>query len=182
MKKLFLTLVVALVSVAASAQLYVGGEVGYWRDYQANQTEFSIAPEVGYNLSDKWALGLSFGYVHNYVGDENHLTDGTKINAVTVNPYARFTYAKFGPVKLFLDGGFNVDAVKVKDADDSSIAWGIGVKPGVSVNLTEKVSFVAHVGFLGFQDADDDIASAYKRGFGFDIDGNKLQFGLYYNF
>lgn len=182
MKKLFLTLVVALISVSAAAQVYVGGEVGYWRDYQDNKTSFTIAPEVGYNLSDKWAIGLSFGYAHNYTGDAAHFTDGLKVNAVSVNPYARFTYAKFGPVNLFLDGGFDFDVAKVKDADDSYTAWNIGVKPGVAVNLTEKLSFVAHVGFVGYQDADDEIADAYDRGFGFKLSGNNLKFGLYYNF
>ncbi len=175
MKKILLTLTLAVASLAASAQVYLGGEVGFWRDYQDNQTTFSLAPEVGYNLSDKWALGIALGYQHVY-------TEGTKINAFTVNPYARWTYASFGPVNLFLDGGFDFGTYKVKDGGDAVNAWGIGVKPGLAVNLTEKLSFVAHVGFLGFRDADDELSSVYNRGFGFDLDGNSLQFGLYYNF
>jgi len=173
MKKLFLTAVLAVVTLTASAQVYVGGELGFWRDWDANKTEFTLAPEVGYNLSDKWAVGLEFMYNHDY--------DGHKRNTVGIAPYARFTYAKWGPVNLFLDGGFLFAASKVKDTDSSSNAWNVGIKPGLSVDLTEKLSFITHVGFLGYQDADDSYG-AFKRGFGFDLKGHSLTFGINYNF
>ena len=57
---------VAVMSLTASAQVYVGGSVGLWRDYNANETSFNLIPEVGYNLSDKWAIGLQIGYRHEY--------------------------------------------------------------------------------------------------------------------
>lgn len=177
MKKLFLTFVAAIISLSASAQGYVGGEVGFWRNFSDNKTTFSVAPEVGYNLSDTWAMGVTFQYVHAY-------EKGVKINAVTFDPYARFTYAKLGPVNLFLDGGFGIAVYKEKDADDSNVGWNVGIKPGVAVNLTDKLSFVAHIGFLGYRDSNDDHPWAYygDDGFGFDISGNDLTFGLYYNF
>lgn len=66
MKKLFLTLAVAAASLTASAQVYVGGEVGLWRNKDANHTNFTIKPDLGYKLSDKWDLGIGIGYEHNY--------------------------------------------------------------------------------------------------------------------
>ena len=48
MKKLFLTLAVAFASLAANAQLYVGGEVGAWRNTDDNKTDFNLKPEIGY--------------------------------------------------------------------------------------------------------------------------------------
>ena len=48
MKKLFLTLAVAFASLAANAQLYVGGEVGAWRNSDDNKTDFNLKPEIGY--------------------------------------------------------------------------------------------------------------------------------------
>lgn len=38
MKKLFLSLIALLATVAASAQVYVGGEVGLWRNTDDNHT------------------------------------------------------------------------------------------------------------------------------------------------
>ncbi len=175
MKKLFLTLVLAIATVAASAQVYVGGEVGLWRNSDANHTNFTLQPEVGYTLSKQWAIGTKIGFQHNY-------NSGSKVNAINVSPYARYTFAKFGPVNLFADGGFGFYSVKPKNGSSVS-AWEVGVKPGLAVNLNKKLSFVAHVGFLGYRDSDDAIAGKlWENGFGFNLSGNSLQFGLNYNF
>lgn len=175
MKKFLLLMVVAVSSLAANAQYYVGGEVGAWRNSDDNHTTFTLAPEFGFGLSDKWAIGLSFAYGHEYF-------EGVKQNSVAVDPYARWSYAKFGPVSLFLDMGFGVAAYKLKDADDSQVAWRVGVQPGVNVTLTKQLSFVAHVGYLGYRNADDGISPYGEQGFGFNLSGNDLTFGLYYNF
>lgn len=176
MKKFFTMVALAAMTLTASAQVYVGGEVGLWRDYDANETSFTIKPEVGYNLSDKWGIGTVIGWDYGY-------SDGVKVNGLVVAPYARYTAAKFGPVNVFLDGGFGFYTYKVKDAGSSYNAWEVGIKPGVSVNLTEKLSFVSHIGFLGYRDADKGSAVKWgTNGFGFDLDGNTVTFGLYYNF
>lgn len=194
MKKLFLSLIVAVCSLAASAQAYVGGQVGLWRNTDANHTSFNLAPELGYKLSDQWELGLSIGFAHNYY-------DGTKVNGFEVDPYVRYTVAKAGPVSFFIDGGFGFATAKAKKGDrksDSYNMWQIGIKPGVKVSLSKKVDFIASMGFLGYRDNDDvkvtgidaidDIfedasPSVYgEKGFGFDFKTSNLKFGLIYNF
>ena len=179
MKKFLLTLADAFIAFTASAQVYVGGEVGFWRNWTAgaNTTTAKILPEVGYGLSEKWAIGTQIGWVYNY-------NEGVKVNAFVVAPYARFTYAKFDAVSLFLDGGFEFGTYKASGDgihDDSHNSWGIGIKPGVKVDLTSKLSFVAHAGFFGYRD-NDDAEIFGGNGFGLDVNGNNLQFGLYYNF
>lgn len=179
MKKFLFTLAAVFVTLTASAQVYVGGEVGFWRNWAdgANETTFKVLPEVGYNLSEDWAIGTQIGYQYNY-------EKGVKVNAFVVTPYARWTFAKFDAVSLFLDGGFEFGTYKASGdgvKDDSHNAWGIGIKPGVKVDLTDKLSFIAHAGFFGYRDADD-LEIFGKNGFGVDVDGNALQFGLYYNF
>lgn len=194
MKKLFLSLIVAVCSLAASAQVYVGGQVGLWRNTDANHTSFNLAPELGYKLSNQWELGLSIGFAHNYY-------DGTKVNGFEVDPYVRYTVAKAGPVSFFLDGGFGFATAKAKRGDwksDSFNQWQIGIKPGVKVSLSKKVDFIASMGFLGYRDNDDvkvtgigglddfvedAIPSVYgEKGFGFDFKTSNLKFGLIYNF
>ena len=184
MKKMLLTAVVALVTLSASAQVYLGGEVGLWRNPDANTTQFNLRPDVGYKLSNKWALGIALQYNHTYV-------EGLKANSMGVNPYVRYTVAKFGPVNVFLDGGFEFNSIKWENRDSAN-EWGIGIKPGIAVNLTEKLSFVTHLGFLGYNDTDegefigDEGAGGFygisnDNGFGFRFD-NYCGFGLYYNF
>lgn len=184
MKKFFLMIAVALVSLTASAQVYVGGEVGVWRNSDANHTSLTINPEVGYQLSDKWDLGIGIDYSHNY-------SKGLKVNAFGVDPYARWSFAKFGPVSLFLDMTAGVSTYKTKfrdnDASDANTAWRVGVTPGVKVALAKNIDFVAHCGFLGYRDSDDayegGTLSPYgEDGFGFNVNGNSLTFGINYRF
>lgn len=178
MKKLFLTLIAAVISLTASAQFYGGGEVGLWRNYDANETNFSLAPEIGYKLSDKWALGLQFEYAHMY-------EDGLKANGVAIAPYLRYGFAKLGIVTFFVDGGFGFGTVKVKDYDDSANSWEIGFKPGLKVAVSKRLDFVAHMGFLGYRDSNDTAAGHNifgDDGVGFKLSSRDLSFGLLCNF
>ncbi len=181
MKKILLTVAVAAMALTASAQVYVGGEIGAWRNTDANKTTFAIQPEVGYQLSDKWDLGIGIGYAHAY---QNKIA----VNSFEVDPYARWSFVKFGPVSLFLDMGFGINTYKAKVKDgpsgDSNTAWRVGVAPGLRVNLTKHIDFIAHMGFLGYRDADDSyVESPYgENGFGFNVSGNDLTFGINYNF
>ena len=175
MKKFFLTMAFAVSALAINAQGFVGGEVGMWRDWHANSTEFTLAPEVGYSLSDKFAIGVALNFNHFY-------NDGLKVNGFGVNPYARYSFAKLGPVSLFADGEFAFGTFKVKDGGDAMNSWEIGIKPGAALTLTKHLSFVTHVGFLGYRDADDGIRDMVDTGLGFRLSGYDLTFGLYYNF
>lgn len=203
MKKLFLTVAVAAVALAANAQVYVGGELGFWRSTDNNHTSLAIKPEVGYQLSDKWDLGIGLGYNYDYVGKgeiDGETALKNKINSFEVNPYARWSYAKFGPVRLFLDMTFGINTYKTKyevldptaglrgtdkyvsKTSDAQVGWRVGVQPGIAVGLTKNIDFIAHVGFLGYQDADDDYCSYGEQGFGFNVSSNNLNFGFVYKF
>ena len=181
MKKIYLTLVALVMTVAASAQVFVGGEVGFWRNTDDNHTTFNVAPQIGYNLNNEWALGIEIGYEHDY-------KKGWKTNGVGVAPFARYTAGKVGPVALIFDGGFGFNTYSVKykdnDSDESYNSWEIGIKPGVKVSLAKNVDFIASLGFFGYRDNDNNkIARPYgEKGFGFDFSTNDLRFGVVYNF
>ena len=180
MKKLFSLIAVAFVAMSVNAQVYVGGSLGInaWSSQKnagdRSETTFTILPEVGYNLNDEWAVGTVIGYVSDkWVG-----VNGISESAFTFNPYARYTYLKAGKVSLFVDGG--VDFTTASKADWNELA--IGLKPGLAVSLSDNISFVSHLGFIGYDvlnpDGDDNNISK----FGLDLSGNNLTFGLYFNF
>lgn len=180
MKKLFSLIAVAFVAMSVNAQVYVGGSLGInaWSSQKnagdRSETTFSILPEVGYNLNDEWAVGTVIGYV----SDKWTGVNGISESAFTFNPYARYTYLKAGKVSLFVDGG--VDFTTASKADWNELA--IGLKPGLAVSLSDNISFVSHLGFIGYDvynpDGDDNNISK----FGLNLDGNNLTFGLYFNF
>lgn len=190
MKKVLLTLVVTLMTISASAQIYLGGEVGSWRDWEdgANKTSVTLRPEIGYNLDENWAIGTTIGWQYNYYGNAVNPTNGKslKVNTLIVAPYARYTFLKLNNVNLFLDGGFGFATSKVKGFDAVN-SWEVGVKPGVSVNLTDKLSFIAHCGFLGYRTADQSVGNVSispfgENGFGFSAKATDLSFGFIWNF
>jgi len=186
MKKILMTLAAAFVAVSMSAQVYVGGSIGVdaWSSQKnagdRSETVFSIAPELGYNLNDEWAIGAVVSYTSNkWAGITDNLTGLTiSESAFTINPYVRYTYLKAGKVNLFVDGGFNY--ISATKNDWTGLA--VGLKPGLAVNLTDNISFVSHLGFIGWQQLNPDGDDNNINKTGVDLSGNNLTFGLYFNF
>lgn len=175
-----MTIVAAVAAVSVNAQVYLGGSVAFeaWSSQKLagdkSETVFAILPEVGYNLSDEWAIGTVIGYQ----SDKFNGVNGVSESAFTFNPYARYTFAKLGKVNFFVDGG--VDFTTASKADWNEIA--VGFKPGLSVNLTDNVSFVSHLGFIGWDQFNPDGDDNNISKFGLNLSGANLTFGLYYNF
>lgn len=173
MKKILVAAVVAFSSLAANAQIWMGGSLGF--DYTDNDnskavTTFTISPEVGYTLDEKWDLGLAIN------ANFKSVEDGDNSEAFTVEPYARYTFAKAGIASFFVDGGFYVGTSNM-ETDDDVMTWGVGVRPGVKVALADNVSLVTKLGWLGYKDVED----TYSK-LGFNVNNNALSFGLYWNF
>ena len=178
-----MTLAAVAVAATMNAQVYLGGGIGLGTtSYDGDsETFFKIIPEIGYNLDENWAVGMTVGYGEaktkvNVAG----VSVNDKVKSFQIAPYARYTFAKFDKVNLFVDGTVGYEYNKIGEVKINSFS--IGFKPGVAVNLNEKLSFVAHVGFLGYENekvkGDDNSTNT----FGFDLNGNALSFGVYYNF
>lgn len=127
MKKLLLSLVLAVGAIAANAQVWVGGSVGY--DFQKDDAikshQFDFSPTVGYSLSDKWEIGLqlSFGRTSRHNAEESFLTNpninevrtattGNSSNNYSVQPFVRYNFFKTGSVTFFLDGSIGYEYSK----------------------------------------------------------------------
>ena len=181
MKKLATLAIMLIAASSASAQLYIGGSFGLNRDMSENQTEFSILPEIGCNLNKTWAVGAAFGYQHMY-------NDGISSNIGVINPYARYTWFRTDNklISLFVDGGVDMSfgATKYrKISSDTLFAFGIGFKPGISINPTDKFSIVAHIGELGYWGANDaGKAAGLTSHWGLNFSTLNLNIGFYYNF
>lgn len=65
MKKKFLLLsglVLSTCTVLQAQNYAVGGSVKAWHNHQDGITSFSVAPDIGYTLSDKWYIDMALGY------------------------------------------------------------------------------------------------------------------------
>lgn len=182
MKKIFALIAAVIVTLGASAQgWYLGGSVGFTGSKAdgVKTTNINVMPEIGYNLSETWAIGTT-------VGIDYTKLDDVKLTLVNFNPYARYTFLRAGMVSVFCDGGVDLGFGKAKydgESGDTAVAFGIGIKPGVSITLSEKFGFVAHVGFLGYKGGNDAAKDAgTPEVYGLSLSGNDLSFGFYYNF
>ena len=136
-------------------RLWVGGSIGFGSNETGNsdnsQTNtFSLAPEVGYNFSDRWGAGLRFGVA---TAGIKHLSDGTKsdFRNWSVAPFARYNFVRWKAITLFADGGLIYSAVDNELWEDNGYSnatqrhGGIFVDPGVSLRLSRHLSLVARM-------------------------------------
>ena len=171
MKKGLLLVVVMLATIAVKAQdIYVGGSLNVWRNSTGNTTSFKVAPEVGYNFNETWALGAELNYSHEYVKQ-------VTANSVTVAPYIRWSYYQNDAVRLFLDGTAALGFVKVKDGDTTK-AGQVGLRPGIAVILNDHFSFIAKYGFLGYRRNINTLGDS----FGLQLTSEDLSIGFRYAF
>ncbi len=201
MKKIMMTLAAVCVAATMNAQVYVGGTLGL--DFQtkmADQTSgddatgmtFQIKPELGYNLDEKSSVGivLGFGISNNYAEVMKQATGisyptNTKLdkNAISfqIAPYYRYKFLQFDKVDLFIDAQVGFQYTKYDEWNNTT--FGLGVRPGVAFNASDKVSFVAKLGNgLFFESSKDKDADAVSK---FGLSANSLaplEIGMYYNF
>ncbi|MBR3501216.1 MAG: hypothetical protein IKO04_07445 [Bacteroidales bacterium] len=154
MKRIILVAVLALVAFSANAQFYVGGQVGF--STGNNRTDFDVLPEVGYVLNETMSVGAVVGF--------------------TIAPYFRYNLLELGPATLFVDAqlqlAFWSDKNLVADTKTNDSSIGIGVSPGLAIPFTENLSFVAHLGRVGY----------YNEAFVVGVYPSNFNAGLYYSF
>ena len=166
MKKLVLVIALALMAAfGAKAQFYVGGSIHFGTDQTLNADGdpaplIQIAPEVGYWISDNLAVGGVIGFDNNM---------GATI--VEISPYVRYSLLELGPVSLFLDGQLSFAFVSAGGESNFAFA-GVGVAPGIAIPVSDNLSFVGHLGRIGY----------YGGSFEIDASPANIGMGLYYSF
>lgn len=179
MKKIILAAFVAVASLTANAQVWVGGELGLGTSKttvngnEAAKSNYAlIVPEVGYKINDNWDVAVKIGYRHTDV------KGGASTNSFELAPYARYTFVKSGDFTAFLDGGFSYSNINTKPNKTND--WKIFITPGISYAISEKVGLVAHVGELAYSFTKQ--GDVKTNAFGLDLDSEIFSFGAYVNF
>ncbi|MDR1737480.1 MAG: hypothetical protein LBR66_01485 [Candidatus Symbiothrix sp.] len=182
MKKVFFICSLALASIAANAQLYVGGSLGLTTSATKNgsvettTSSFTLAPEVGYSLSDKFDVGG----VLSLTGSDNNGVSST--SAWSFAPYARYAVAELGKFKLLGKalismGGNKVKAGSTLTTDNTTVA--VGVLPMVTYSLTDHVLLTTELSFLrlGFSTTSNGLTDATSASFNFGANSNLFTTG-----
>ena len=177
MKKIMLSLAMALVSVCASAQVYIGGTAGISSNKigdDDSKTAYKLIPEIGYQFNNKWDAGIEVGIQKGEVCKLSRVGDATTF---TIAPYVRYTAVETKVVDLFFEGTIGYSSVS-KGGGDS---YEVGIKPGLAVKLSDHVNFITKVGFLGYRGYSPDHGDNWST-FGVDVDASNISFGAIYKF
>lgn len=178
MKKKALALMMLMGAAAANAQTWVGGSLGfeYGKTDDLPKMEFSITPTIGYDLNDKWAIGLDLSFSHS--NQETLLNSSQPYshfekdhsNAFAITPFVRYTFAKAGIVAFFVDGlveysyrNSKYEQYATYSLDDWAIPqhkeeqkyingyFRVGFRPGVSFDLGKHFLLVSNIGTLSYR-------------------------------
>ncbi len=192
MKKIMMTLAAVAVAATMNAQVWVGGEIGFTGNHTNGSDEtaktFDIAPEIGYNLDDNFAVAIKLGYCYTNNFDLDELMGTTpgvlgtlSANAYTINPYLRYTFVKAGNFSAFIDGGINYTTNHFRGGENNVNQFGAAVVPGIAYAVSDKVTLVSHLG-KGLYWNHSWIKDAYRNNsYGLNL-LNSISFGAYYNF
>lgn len=172
MKKLFLALMLLGISLAASAQAYIGGTLGIAVEHvsvdggSGTSSAFSIAPEGGYYFNKTWAVGASLGIKY------QDLT-GTGITTFSILPYVRGTFASASVFDFFGE-------LAMGYAHESADGYGVGgfiagIRPGFVAHFSDKFSLIGRTTLLQYSHYDG------VDGIGFAINSN-LELGVQFTF
>ncbi len=189
-----MTLVAAAMATTMNAQWYIGGGLGVGFDKTATPTTavinnlpvtveqtvktttFSILPEIGYNINENWAIAgkIAVGGESRYKEEHGALVEKS-VTTFTVSPYARYTFAQIDDLSFFVDGGIHFTSY----GKDNGSSFGIGIQPGLAYKVADGVTLAAKFGYFGWKTYDKEAGNKDQCGLG--IDGNNLEFGIYFD-
>lgn len=215
MKKSLLALLLAVALAApvfaAEKNMWVGGSFGYSSqdltltdgdDYPiTSSVSWSIEPEFGYGLNDKWDIGLDLSYSKNNAvtelygwnfADWNMIGpyDTMQTTEIGIAPFARYHIAKIAGIDVMLKGSIGYLKGELKGYGDSVDykTYGIAIAPIISYSINETWSIGATLNFaeLSYIHAEIDDGSGIKPktdAFGFNLnDGSLINIGFSYHF
>ena len=141
MKKILLSVALAVSSLCASAQFFVGGTAGIAVNTigESASTSFVICPEGGYKFNDSWAVGANINTGYHHAG-------GAGYGIVGITPYARYTFANVESVHFYGEAALPINGNFYKGY--SAGHFGIALRPGFLVDLTDNLQMIGRTTLL----------------------------------
>lgn len=178
MKKTIFSFAAALfIAGSMSAQIFVGGSIGFGTDggsasggsvsvNKAGEYSFNFNPYGGFYLNDVMAVGASIGFATNgYSAKQGELLYGSPVAAETswssnmfrIAPFVRYHLLEISNVTVLGEGyiglgfgGSSSTTAGVTNDGPSLFEFSMGVRPGISYDFSESVAIEAFLGGLSF--------------------------------
>ena len=158
----------------------LGTGVFYHKYNEDSETTFGLAPEIGYFISDKFAIGMSIGFNYSIAKYEDWNADISDYERKSENAtgWGIGTYVRYYAIKterfgLYLQGGLSFISTKYEYNTKAENFFYAGIKPCVSYNISDRFTIHAAFGDLGYYDYNS--TTTYFR---LSLDAATLLFGL----
>lgn len=155
MKKVFLVVGLALASMAINAQVFIGGSLNFSTDTdkpevgdKTTTTVFGIAPEVGFSLSEKFDVGLGFGF--NSKSAKAGSAAAAKTSSWNIAPFAQYSCLEFGKFSVVGRASIFFGGAQPEASNDKikTSAFGLNIRPVLHYDLSENFTLTANLNFL----------------------------------
>lgn len=201
MKKILLSAIAVMAFGFANAQetsttgfaegdLFMSGSFGYSStktgDVKSNQ--FSIAPRVGYFVTNNIAIGGQLGYVSGTDTESDGFggTYDVDTNVFTVGAFGRYYFTPARNFSFFGHLGLDYGSTKTEtegvDGEVKGDGFKIALAPGISYFVSDHIALEATFGALGYSTFEMDGAEDSTDSFELSADLTNITFGILYKF
>lgn len=201
MKKILLSAIAVMAFGFANAQeasttgfaegdLFMSGSFGYssTKTGDVKSNEFSIAPRVGYFVTNNIAVGGQLGYVSGTDTEVDGMggTFDVDTNVFTVGAFGRYYFTPARNFSFFGHLGFDYATAKTEtegvDGEVKADGFQIALAPGISYFVSEHIALEATFGNLGYNTYEVDGAEDSTDSFELSADLTNITFGILYKF
>lgn len=209
--RIILISLLSFLCIGVNAQYFAGGSVNLSTTHSKDESgttttddakSFStgISPVAGIFLSDKLAIGLELntGFTKRETGVDTKTI--TKTTYFGLSPFVKYYMVKWNKLSLYGQGtmstGFSKTNIEsgLPETESKTTSIGFSVYPGLSYDLSDKLSLQTSLNFLGLncrynveKNDDFDVKTTYSSfGFGADMDNivtiGNITIGAIYKF
>lgn len=166
----------------AKGDLFLTGSFGISSEKTGDDksNSFTVAPSLGYFVSDKIAIGGRISYTSEKAESEN--VDTQDLTALGISGFARYYWTPANKFSIFGEAEVSYVSAENNLTNVKGSGFGLGIAPGVSYFLSSNFAIEASWGLLGYNTFEVDGAQDSTNTFDLGLDLNDLRFGLIYKF
>ena len=154
-----------------SRRFVLGGNFSFWRNEDAKTTSIAVSPGLMYLLNEDLGFGANLSL-------QNQSQQGASTTYFLLRPFARYYFAHTNPLHFYLEGGLGVSS------GGGTTGFEIGVRPGMSLELSRLIHLNMYWGFLGYRNkfAFSGGEGTSSSGFGLSFSPANLLLGIEFHF
>lgn len=158
-------------SYGDSRRFVLGGNFSFWRNEDAKTTSIAVSPGLMYLLNEDLGFGANLSL-------QNQSQQGASTTYFLLRPFARYYFAHTNPLHFYLEGGLGVSS------GGGTTGFEIGVRPGMSLELSRLIHLNMYWGFLGYRNkfAFSGGEGTSSSGFGLSFSPANLLLGIEFHF